>query len=405
MAQVLQNNTDSGTWMCACNISKSKTCRLVGLTSSRRPTEVPLGDAQRTSTEGGRMNGSMHGNNEEAIVALEQRLGMSRRGFMQFFAAMASTMGLPNEAGAAIASAVANKKRPSVIWLHFQECTGCTESLLRAEHPTLEKLILDVISLDYHETLFAAAGHQAEAARRAAMKENKGKYILVVEGAIPAKDNGIYCKIGGQTAIDMLKECAADAAAVIAIGSCASWGGMPSTGPNPTGASSAADILGKVIVNIPGCPPNPYNFLSTVVHFLTFGKLPDVDKLGRPKFAYSRLVHENCERRAHFDAGRFALEFGDENHRKGYCLYKLGCKGPETYANCPTILFGDAGEGNWPVGCGHPCIGCTEKGVGFTKPIHQVAKVLNIVPPQQYPRIVEEQGKGAAFATAAAVAA
>ena len=107
-----------------------------------------------------------------------------------------------------------------------------------------------------------------------------------------------------------------------------------------------------------------------MVHFLTFGKLPAVDELGRPKFAYSRLIHENCERRAHFDAGRFAMEFGDDGHRQGYCLYKLGCKGPETYANCPTIRFGDVGAGTWPVGCGHPCIGCTEQGIGFQKPIH-----------------------------------
>ncbi|BAN34603.1 hydrogenase (NiFe) small subunit HydA [Sulfuricella denitrificans skB26] len=340
----------------------------------------------------------------ENIAMLENRLGISRRSFLQLCAAMAATMGLPPGADAAIAAAVASKKRPSVIWLHFQECTGCTESLLRAEHPTLEKLILDVISLDYHETLFAAAGHQVEAARRLAMKENKGKYLLVVEGAIPTKDKGIYCKIGGQTAIDMLKECAADAGAVVAIGSCSSWGGMPSTGPNPTGSSSAGEVLGKVIPNIPGCPPNPYNFLSTVVHFLTFGKLPEVDHLGRPKFAYSRLIHENCERRAHFDAGRFAMEFGDVGHRKGYCLYKLGCKGPETYANCPAILFGDVGNASWPVGTGHPCIGCTEKGIGFTKPIHALADLKNVTPPLGFPRIVEEQGSGATIASVAVVA-
>jgi hydrogenase small subunit len=197
---------------------------------------------------------------------------------------------------------------------------------------------------------------------------------------------------------------AADAAAVVAMGSCASWGGMPSTDPNPTGASSVGAVLGKPVVTIPGCPPNPYNFLATAVHFLTFGKLPDVDELGRPKFAYSRLIHDHCERRAHFDAGRFALEFGDEGHRKGYCLYKLGCKGPETYANCSTIGFGDVGESNWPVACGHPCIGCTEKGVGFAKPIHQTAVLKNVQPPLSYPRIVEEQGKGS-FAAAAALAA
>ena len=270
---------------------------------------------------------------------------------------------------------------------------------------TLEKLILDVISLDYHETLFAAAGHQVEAARKTAMAENKGQYILVVEGAIPTRDGGIYCKIGGKTAIELLKECAADAAAVIAIGSCASWGGMPSTDPNPTGAMGVDKVLGKPVVTIPGCPPNPYNFLSTVVHFLTFGALPAVDHLGRPKFAYSRLVHENCERRAHFDAGRFAMDFGDDGHRKGYCLYKLGCKGPETYANCPTIQFGDAGAGTWPVGCGHPCIGCTEQGVGFEKPIHAVAKLKNIEPSAFLPRIVEEKGVGASLGSAAVLAA
>jgi len=341
----------------------------------------------------------------DALQGIESRLGMTRRDYLQFCATLAVTMGLPKGADAAVAKAIESAQRPSVIWLHFQECTGCSESLLRAEHPTLEKLILDVISLDYHETLMAAAGHQAEAARKSAMAAHKGKYVLVVEGAIPVKDNGIYCKIGGTSAIDLLKECAADAAAVIAIGSCSSWGGMPSSGGNPTGASSVGEVLGKPVVTIPGCPPNPYNFLATVVHFLTFGKLPDVDKLGRPKFAYSRLIHEHCERRAHFDAGRFAMQFGDAGHRQGYCLYKLGCKGPETYANCSTIGFGDAGENNWPVGCGHPCIGCTEKGVGFTKPIHQVATVINIVPPQQYPRIVEENGKGASFAAAAALAA
>ena len=347
----------------------------------------------------------------EAATEVASRLRIDRREFLQFCAATATTLGLSSGAEAAIAKAVEKAKRPSVIWLHFQECTGCSESLLRAEHPTLEKLILDVISLDYHETLMAAAGHQAEAARKAAMKANKGKYILVVEGAIPTKLNGIYCKIGGHTAIDMLKECAADAAAVIAIGSCASWGGMPSTIPSiagadssPTGSAGVAEILGKPVVTIPGCPPNPYNFLATAVHFLTFGKLPEIDQLGRPKFAYGRIIHEHCERRAHFDAGRFALEFGDEGHRKGYCLYKLGCKGPETYANCSTIGFGDVGESNWPVACGHPCIGCSEKGVGFTKPIHMTAQLKGMSPPASYPGVVEQQGKSS-FASAAALAA
>ncbi|MDP1827774.1 MAG: hydrogenase small subunit [Archangium sp.] len=335
----------------------------------------------------------------------EKRFGLPRRSFLEFTAALVAAMGLPSTAMGAVVAAMTQPKKPSVIWLQFQECTGCTESLLRSEHPTLDKLILDLISLDYHETLFAAAGHQIEAARLSAMKENKGKYILVVEGSIPVKEDGIYCKIGGKTAIDLAKECAADAAAVIAIGSCASWGGMPSTSPNPTGATSLSKVLGKPVVTIPGCPPNPYNFLSTVVHFLTFGAVPELDDKGRPKFAYGRLIHESCERRAHFDAGRFAREFGDEGHRQGWCLYKLGCKGPETYANCPTIQFGDAGASNWPVGCGHPCIGCTEEGIGFQKPIHALAVLKTVTPPTQFARPGEEQGQGATMVTAGVAAA
>ncbi|MTJ84358.1 MAG: hydrogenase small subunit [Telmatospirillum sp.] len=343
--------------------------------------------------------------NDDILNAAEARLGLSRRSLLQFCAAMAATMGLPKGADAAMAGAIASGKRPPVIWMHFLECTGCTESMLRSEHPALDKLILDIISLDYHETLFAGAGHQAEAARKAAMAANKGKYLLVIEGAVSTKDNGIYCKVGGETSLALLKETVADAAAVIALGSCAAWGGVPSSAPNPTGAVGVAELItDKPIVNIPGCPPIPYNFLSTVVHYLTFGKLPDLDDKGRPKFAFSRTIHENCERRPHFDAGRFAQEFGDEGHRKGYCLYKLGCKGPETFANCPAVLFNDIGGGSWPVGVGHPCIGCTEKGIGFNKPIHSLADPLYITPPESYPRIIEEQGQGVTLGSAATVA-
>ena len=177
-------------------------------------------------------------------------------------------------------------------------------------------------------------------------------------------------------------------AAIVAIGSCAAWGGIPASDPNPTGAKAVTEIIqGRTIVNIPGCPPNPYNFLSTVLHYITFGELPALDEQGRPKFAYGQLIHENCERRPHFDAGRFATEFGDLGHRKGWCLYKLGCKGPETYANCPAILYGDVGSGSWPVGTGHPCFGCTEKGVGFTKPLYALAEIETITPPTVFPKI------------------
>ena len=307
--------------------------------------------------------------------------GVSRRDFLKFCTLMAAGMGLPLGAGAQIAEAVTNPRRPSVIWLSAQECTGCTESLLRSTHPTLEHLILDLISLDYHETLSTPAGHMAEDARLKAMNDNKGKFILVVDGSIPTKDGGVYCMIGGKPVIDILKETAPMAGAIVAIGSCASWGGIPAADPNPTGATPVHEILkGTPVVNIPGCPASPYNFLSTVLYYLTFKKLPELDDQGRPKFAYGRLIHENCERRPHFDAGRFAVEFGDDNHRKGYCLYKLGCKGPETYNNCPSILYGDVGAGSWPVGTGHPCFGCSEKGVGFTETLHSLAKLKNLTP-------------------------
>ena len=141
------------------------------------------------------------------------------------------------------------------------------------------------------------------------------------------------------------------------------------------------------VVNIPGCPPNPYNFLSTVLYFLTFKKLPELDDQARPKFAYGRIIHENCERRPHFDAGRFAVQYGDEGHRKGYCLYKLGCKGPETFNNCPMQLFDDVGSGRWPVGTGHPCFGCSEKGVGFTMPLHSPARPKYITPPSLFTEV------------------
>lgn len=363
--------------------------------AARRATEV-IKDGWNHIRKG---NDTMN-DQDKGIVA--SRLGISRRDFLSYCTAMAVYMGLPRSQGEAIAATMASTQRPPVIWLALSECTGCTESLLRAEHPTLEKLILDVISLDYNEALMAGAGHQAEAARLASMEANKGKYVLVLEGAVPRKDGGIYCKVGGKTALDLVKESAQHAAAIISIGSCASWGGMPSTPPNPTDCVGVPEILtGKTVVTIPGCPPNPYNFLTTVVHFLTFGKLPELDAKGRPKFAYGRLIHENCERRAHFDAGRFATTFGDVGHRLGHCLYKLGCKGPETYANCPSILFGDVGTGSWPVGTGHPCIGCTEQHVGFEKPIHQLASLAGQTPPSQYPVVGAEQGTGMSLGAAA----
>ncbi len=321
---------------------------------------------------------------------------VSRRDFMKLCTALAATMGLNAKASAEMTNALTNPQRPPVIWIGAQECTGCTESLLRATHPTVENLVLDLISLEYHEVLSAAFGEQAEDNKHNAMHKYKGQYILVVDGSIPVKDDGIYCMIAGKPVLEHIKEAAKDAMAIIAIGSCAAWGGVPSSGNNPTGASSLSDILpGMPIINIPGCPPNPHNFLATVAYIITYKKLPNMDKLNRPLFAYDRLIHENCYRRPHFDAGRFAREYGDEGHRQGWCLYHLGCKGPETYGNCSTLEFCDVGGNNWPVGIGHPCYGCNEQGVGFTKGIFQLATVENPTPRVDKPSVNITEGGSA----------
>ena len=323
---------------------------------------------------------------------------VSRRDFVKICSAAAAAVGMPAWAGEKMAEKVAKGKKPSVIWLHYQECTGCTESLLRSSAPDLGELILDLISLDYHETLAAAAGYQIEAALEKTMKENAGKYVLIVEGSIPLKDDGIYCYVGGHKAIDTLKRVADKAAAIIAIGSCASWGGIPSASPNPTGAVGVAQALpGKTVVTLPGCPANPYNLLGTVLQYATFGTLPALDEKGRPKFAYGRVIHDDCPRRAHFDNGRFAQAFGDAGHREGWCLYKLGCKGPQTHANCSLLHYCEV-PGAWPIGIGHPCIGCTEQGIAFNVPIHQNLPIDKPTAPMAYPNVGGAKGEVGAIA-------
>jgi hydrogenase small subunit len=180
--------------------------------------------------------------------------------------------------------------------------------------------------------------------------------------------------------------------ALVAIGSCASWGGIPSAEPNPTGATGVNKILeGKAVVTLPGCPANPYILLGTLLQFVALGKLPELDELGRPKFAYGRTIHEHCPRRAHFDSGRFAEEFGDEGHRLGYCLYKLGCKGPSTHASCSVLHFCEVVDA-WPIGLGHPCFGCTEQEIAFRVPMLKPAEIVRPTPPSTYAPIAAPQG-------------
>jgi hydrogenase small subunit len=292
--------------------------------------------------------------------------GVTRRDFMKFCGVMAAVLGLPPTFTSRIAKAIESRgplgigKRPSVLWLNFQECTGCTESFTRADHPSVAQAVLESISLDYHETLMAAAGKQAEDARAAAIKESRGKYILIVEGAVPTAEGGIYCTMGGKAGVDVVRETAEGAAFVVAVGSCAYFGGLPSAYPNPTSAKGVDQIVkGKPIVNIPGCPPIGDVIMATIVHFLLFGKPPRLDAEQRPLFAYGRVVHEMCRRSWQFERGEMAVDFGDEAHRSGYCLYALGCKGPVTHNACPVMRW-NMGT-SWCVGAGHPCVGCTER--------------------------------------------
>jgi hydrogenase small subunit len=292
-----------------------------------------------------------------------------------------------------IAQALESARRPSVIWLSFQECTGCTESLTRAHTPTIESLIFDSISLDYHHTLQAASGVAAEEAREAAMNENWGKYILVVDGSIPTGNPG-YSTIAGISNLDMFMQTAAGAAAIISVGTCAAFGGIPHADPNPTGAYSVYDIIkkfgadqldgissatlakagegsvaNKPIISVPGCPPIPVVITGVLTHFLTFGTIPELDHLGRPKVFYGQSIHDRCYRRPFYDKGLFAETFDDEGAKKGWCLYKLGCKGPTTYNACATTKWNDGTS--WPIESGHPCLGCSEPdfwdGGGFYK--------------------------------------
>jgi len=335
---------------------------------------------------------------ENTIQSHLKAAGVSRRNFLQLCSVLiaAAPAGLAlTKAGsvAEVAAKIGKARRPSVIWLHFQDCTGCTETLLRTSAPDAAHLILDIISLDYHETLMAASGAQAEAALRQAMTENAGKYVLVVEGAIPTRDDGVYMQLGGRPAVQVVKEVAAKAAAIIAIGSCASWGGIPSSDPNPTGAVGVDTVIsGKPIVNLPGCPPNPYTLLAVVLEYVTMGRLPAMDDLHRPTFAYERVIHENCPRRAHFDAGRYAQAYGDDGHRKGWCLYKLGCKGPVTHASCSTRHFNEV-PGVWPIGIGAPCLGCTEKNVVWKMSTVETVPIHLATPPDTYPPIYSGTGK------------
>lgn len=312
----------------------------------------------------------MEGGKKPTIWETAQSRGITRREFIRDCTWMAACLGLPATGVGQIIKALETKPRLPVVWFHFQECTCCSESFIRSSHPIMAEIVLDKISLDYTETLQAAAGKQAEEALHQTMSKFKGEYLMLVEGAVPLADEGIYCCIGGRSAIEIIREAGANAKAVVAWGSCASNGCIQAASPNPTGATPAYQIIsGRPVVNVAGCPPIGEVMTGTVVHLLAFDRVPQLDGLNRPKAFYSRRVHDTCYRRPNYDAGLFVNSFDDENARRGYCLYKMGCRGPVTYNACGVMRWN--GGVSYPIQSGHPCIGCSEPNYWDNGPFYQ----------------------------------
>ena len=299
-------------------------------------------------------------NSKRSIKQALSEAGFSRRDFMKWAGAMTAFMALPASFVPVVARAAELADRAPVIWLHMAECTGCSESLLRSETPTIDSLIFEHISLEYHETVMAASGWQAEQTLENSMKKHKGNYILMVEGGIPTGNTESYLTLGahGKTGFQIAKEACENAKAILAIGTCSSFGGIQAANPNPSNSKPLHKVTNKAIINVPGCPPSEKNIVGNVLQFLLFKEAPALDVYNRPKWAYGLRIHDLCERRGRFDAGEFVEHFGDEGAKKGYCLYKVGCKGPYTFNNCSRERFNS--HTSWPIQAGHGCIGCSE---------------------------------------------
>lgn len=298
------------------------------------------------------------------------RAGVKRRDFLKYcgelaavFAVGSTVIGSTQTAMAApitgrlVADKLSALTKPNVVWLQLQECTGCMESTLRSGGTTVEEAVLSLLSVNYNELVMAAAG---SAANKALDETNAQPHVLVVNGSIPLSENGAYCTIGGKSAEQVLRESAKNASAILAVGACAVWGSVQASKPNPTGAVGVDQIIkDKPVINVSGCPPIGEVITATVAYVLTHDDLPKTDAEGRPLFAYDQRIHDSCSRRAHFDAGQFVRSFDDDGARNGWCLYEMGCKGPSTFSACPVIQWNL--HTSWPIGAGHPCIGCTEK--------------------------------------------
>jgi [NiFe] hydrogenase small subunit len=287
--------------------------------------------------------------NQEILDLAFPGKGITRRDFMKYCGLIATALGLEASFIPKIAQALEQGERPPVIWLHFAECTGCSESFLRASNPSVGDIILSALSVEYHETIMAPSGEAAHKSLTDAVNKYKGEFVCVCEGAIPTAKNGIYGMIGNKTMLQIARDVVPKAKAVICYGTCSSYGGLPAAAGNVTGAKSVHTALGGYpTINIPGCPPNPFNLVSTIVNYLLLGNFPALDAKGRPQFAY----------------GNGELEF-TRNHDQcplryvqSMCLRGVGCRGPETWNNCPNQKFNLGAS--WPIQVDAPCYGCSE---------------------------------------------
>jgi [NiFe] hydrogenase small subunit len=274
-------------------------------------------------------------------TTVDRPANVSRRDFLKLCSAVAAVLSIDTRS---VVAALSSSSRPPVLWLHFAECTGCTESTLRTIQPFFDQLILGSISLDYHETIMAGSGAVVHEHLLAEATQSSGQFFCVVEGSIPTKDNGVYGMVGGRTMLSLAQEICPKAKAIICIGTCASYGGLPAASPNPTGAKGLTDALPGLtvpVVNVPGCPPNPVNFIAVIVNYLLKGTLPALDGSGRPTDSYGRLNHDVCP---YLHTTR--------------CLESKGCKGPVCYNNCTTVKFNDGTS--FPMQASHTCIACSE---------------------------------------------
>jgi len=249
-------------------------------------------------------------------------------------------------------------EKVTVLWLEMMTCTGDLLSFANTLAPDLEQLIQDTIRLEYQNTLSVQSGEAALRYMFDKAEEQEGKYILVAEGTVATRDNGIYSQIGcyedgtPQTALDAIRFLGPRAKHVIAIGSCASFGGPYAAHPNPSGSLPVHKVLrGTQVINVPGCPAHPDWFVGTLSHVILYG-VPELDAFGRPKMFFRHSIHDFCPRRQYFENSVFAKKPSDEG-----CLFQLGCKGPVTYSDCPTRKWNSA-HINWPIGANTPCIGC-----------------------------------------------